>query len=94
MLYPTLSSAERALGCLWIKPPYANEDSVMAVRRELFVFMPFTEPWLDGSYSFIRRVVAPLGASQGQLYLYRADEIAVPGRITDQIREDWQARMS
>ena len=59
----------------------------MAVQRELFVIMPFTEPWSDGVHSFIRRVAALLGASHGQLYLYRADEIAVPGRITDQIRE-------
>jgi hypothetical protein len=29
-----------------------------------------------------------LGAAQGRLYLYRADEIAAPGRITDQI---WEA---
>jgi hypothetical protein len=35
----------------------------MAVQREPFVIMPFTEPWSDGVSSFIRRVVALLGAS-------------------------------
>jgi hypothetical protein len=49
--------------------------------------MPFGATWSDGTYAFIRRSVAKLDAPTGGFRLYRADEIAEPGQITDQIKE-------
>jgi hypothetical protein len=54
---------------------------------ELFVIMPFGEPWSDGTYAFIRRAVGQLDAPEHGLRLYRADEIASPGQISGQIRD-------
>jgi nucleoside 2-deoxyribosyltransferase len=42
-------------------------------------------PAATGVYDFIRRSVEQLGAPEGVLRLYRADDIADPGKITDQI---------
>ena len=53
---------------------------------EIFVVMPFSEPWSAGIYDFIMRSADELGAPQGALRVYRADEIAAPGTITDQIK--------
>ena len=47
-----------------------------------FVVMPFGESWSDQIYAFISRAVATL---DGRAVAIRADEIAKPGRITDQI---------
>ena len=54
---------------------------------ELFVIMPFSEAWSAGTYAFIRRTVDRLGAPEGALRLYRADEIAAPGQISQQIKD-------
>lgn len=56
-------------------------------RVDLFVIMPFGEIWSDGTYAFIRRAVARLEPPEEGLHLYRADEIAAPGQITDQIKD-------
>lgn len=47
-----------------------------------FVVMPFDEDWSDSVYSFIKRVVEKFN---GDVIALRADDIASPGRITDQI---------
>ena len=49
-----------------------------------FVVMPFREEWSNNVYGFIQRAVDRLG---GRLEAIRADEIAMPGRINDQIME-------
>lgn len=54
---------------------------------EVFVLMPFREPWSDDVYAFIQRAQDRMGASIGAVHLYRADDIAAPGRITQQIEE-------
>jgi hypothetical protein len=54
---------------------------------ELFVIMPFSEAWSDGIYAFIRRTIERLEAPEGELHLYRADEIAQPGQISQQIKD-------
>jgi hypothetical protein len=61
--------------------------SAASGRTELFVIMPFTEPWSDGTYAFIRRTVRRIDPSQGELSLYRADEIAKPGQITQHVKD-------
>jgi hypothetical protein len=53
---------------------------------DIFVIMPFSEPWSAGIYAFVRRAFAKL-ESPDELRLYRADEIADPGQISDQIRK-------
>lgn len=47
-----------------------------------FVVMPFGEAWSDDTRHFIRDAVDGLG---GELIAIRADEIAAPGKITQQI---------
>jgi len=47
-----------------------------------FVVMPFREDWSDGVHAFIGRAVKRL---DGKMRTLRADEIALPGRITQQI---------
>jgi hypothetical protein len=54
---------------------------------EVFVIMPFSEAWSDGIYAFIRRTIERLEAPEGELHLYRADEIAQPGQISQQIKD-------
>ena len=54
---------------------------------ELFVVMPFSKTWSAGAYAFIRRAVKRLEAPEGALHLYRADEIAEPGQISEQIKD-------
>ena len=61
-------------------------DDALA-RADLFVIMPFSEPWSEGTYALIRRAVRQIGAPKGALSLLRADEIAEPGQITQQIKE-------
>jgi hypothetical protein len=68
-------------------PSEAAPAEALASRVDLFVLMPFTQPWSEGVYSFIHRATRTLGAPEHVLHLYRADEIARPGRITDQIKE-------
>jgi hypothetical protein len=53
----------------------------------LFVIMPFSETWSDGTYAFIRRAVKAVGIPADDIHLYRADEIASPGQISDQIKD-------
>jgi len=53
----------------------------------LFVIMPFSETWSDGTYAFIRRAVTRIGISAAGIHLYRADEIASPGQISGQIKD-------
>jgi hypothetical protein len=54
---------------------------------QLFVIMPFSEPWSAGIYDFIKRAVARLDISVERIHLYRADDIVFPGQISFQIRE-------
>ncbi|MGO9077666.1 MAG: hypothetical protein ACLQDY_01290 [Streptosporangiaceae bacterium] len=54
---------------------------------ELFVIMPFSETWSAGTYAFIRRAVERLDTPAGTFRVYRADEIAEPGQITQQIKD-------
>lgn len=54
---------------------------------ELFVIMPFGEAWSDGTYVFIRRAVARMDIAAEDVHLYRADEIASPGQISEQIKD-------
>ena len=54
---------------------------------DLFVIMPFSDPWSDGTYALIRRAVRQIDTPEGALDLYRADEIAEPGQITQQVKE-------
>lgn len=68
-------------------PLARTPGQAMRVQRELFVVMPFSEPWSDGTYALIRRAVSRLDISAGEFRLYRADEIATPGQITDHIRD-------
>ena len=55
------------------------------VPRVIFVLMPFSEPWSDGAYDLIRRVVDSL-AVELVLSVYRADDIASPGKIPEQVK--------
>jgi len=49
-----------------------------------FIVMPFGEPWSDTVHSLIRRANDAL---DGRIVSIRADDIADPGRITNQIAE-------
>ena len=69
---------------LGAQPPATETASGPA---ELFVIMPFSETWSAGIYAFIRRTVERLEAPVGALHLYRADEIAKPGQISQQIKD-------
>jgi nucleoside 2-deoxyribosyltransferase len=75
------------------RPPGLSAAAVLpatsgnaATRADLFVIMPFSEPWSDGTYALIRRAVGQIDAPDGALRLYRADEIAEPGQITQQVK--------
>lgn len=71
-----------------IVPTVAPEDTATpSTRTELFVIMPFSESWSDSTYAFIRRVVERLDASDRMVHLYRADDLAEPGQITQQIKD-------
>jgi hypothetical protein len=50
-----------------------------------FIVMPFEKPWSDAVHSFIRRAIE---AFDGNVVPIRADEIAAPGKITNQIVEE------
>ena len=56
-------------------------------RIEIFVLMSFSEPWSADVYDFIRRASEQMGAPEEALHVYRADDIAAPGRITQQIED-------
>lgn len=58
-----------------------------ATALALFVIMPFSEPWSDSTYELIRQAVRQIDTPHGALRLYRADEIAEPGQITQQVKE-------
>jgi hypothetical protein len=53
---------------------------------DFFVIMPFGQAWSDGTYAFIRRAVRKLENPE-QVHLYRADQIAAPGQISEQIKD-------
>ncbi|MDA8332301.1 MAG: hypothetical protein M0027_14095 [Candidatus Dormibacteraeota bacterium] len=52
-----------------------------------FILMPFREPWSDDTHACIEAACASLKAEWPELQWRRADQIAEPGRITDQIME-------
>lgn len=64
-----------------------TDTKVASEKIELFVIMPFGESWSAGTYAFIRRVVEKLEPPPGEIRLYRADEIAQPGQISQQIKD-------
>jgi hypothetical protein len=68
-------------GNIFADSPYAVGEST---QIEIFVLMSFA-PGFDGVYDFVRRSVDQLNASEELIRLYRADDIAEPGKITDQI---------
>jgi len=53
----------------------------------LFVIMPFSEPWSDSTYELIHQAVRQIDTPHEALRLYRADEIAEPGQITQQVKD-------
>ncbi|MHB8325639.1 MAG: hypothetical protein ACYDEA_00355 [Candidatus Dormibacteria bacterium] len=53
----------------------------------VFILMPFREPWSDDTHACIEATCASLQAEWPALQWQRADQIAEPGRITDQIME-------
>jgi hypothetical protein len=68
-------------------PSPAKPEALSVIDGSFFVIMPFGAPWSDGIYAFIRRAFTRLRISPEQGRLYRADEIASPGQISDQIKE-------
>jgi hypothetical protein len=50
--------------------------------RDVFVLMPFGPSWSGEAYAFVRDAA---GALANTIHVFRADEIAEPGRITEQI---------
>jgi hypothetical protein len=70
-----------------IRPRQVKTPAAPGPTGDFFVIMPFTESWSDGTYAFIRRAFERLSISVKQGRLYRADEIAAPGQISDQIKE-------
>ena len=78
---------QSAPGTVMTRFAQAHSPAANARPAELFVIMPFGESWSDGTYAFIRRAVAKLDIRAGQVHLYRADEIALPGQISDQIKD-------
>ena len=56
-----------------------------AVSPSVFILMPFAEPWSDKVHDTIKHACAEAAASAPGLTWLRADDIAEPGRITDQI---------
>jgi hypothetical protein len=57
-----------------------------ATTADFFVIMPFGQAWSDGTYAFIRRAIYKLENPE-QVHLYRADQIATPGQISEQIKD-------
>ena len=55
-----------------------------------FVVMPFSQLWSNEVYAFVRKAVTMLGATDGAVHVYRADDIAEPGQITEQIKQSLQ----
>jgi hypothetical protein len=56
-----------------------------AVSPGVFILMPFAEPWSDNMHDTIKQACAEAASSVAGLTWLRADDIAEPGRITDQI---------
>jgi hypothetical protein len=63
-----------------------RSDSSTEGDGRIFVIMPLSEDWSRGVYDMIKRVVESLGLDP-RTDVYRADDVAKPGRITDQIVE-------
>jgi hypothetical protein len=74
-------------GAVLTQPTQTSPSAASAATSELFVIMPFSEAWSDGTYAFIRRAVEELGIPPEEIHLYRADEIASPGQISEQIKD-------
>lgn len=74
----------------WCVAAQPNRDRLAPVSptSTAFIVMPFREEWSDTMYDFIRRCIDRL---DGRLQSVRADEIAMPGRINDQIIEQIRA---
>ena len=70
-----------------VRPPHTSSPTASVTSGDFFVVMPFTESWSEGTYAFIRRAFERLDISAEQGRLYRADEIAAPGQISDQIKK-------
>lgn len=67
--------------------PSSNTPSGTAAGQnqiKVFTLMPFNEGWSMGAFDFFRRAVNAM-TLEPKAYIYRADDIEVPGRITDQI---------
>jgi hypothetical protein len=63
-------------------PLVATSASSPAHPRRAFVLMPFRPTWSGPVYEMVKRAAEGLDLTVG-----RADDIATPGRITDQIVE-------
>ena len=80
------AAAEEMLGGPGATPPVVLTEADADVRRRyVFIAMPFGELWSDGVHATIVRACESLGSEGVVLHWQRADEIARPGRITDQI---------
>jgi hypothetical protein len=56
-------------------------------RTHVFVIMPFSEEWSASTYAMIRQAVDSIDLPS-PIEVTRADDIRVPGRITDQIMQE------
>jgi hypothetical protein len=56
-----------------------------AVSASVLILMPFGEPWSENVHDTIKQACAEVATSVAGLTWLRADDIAEPGRITDQI---------
>jgi len=56
-------------------------------RLGIFLIMPFGCSWSDDTYLMIKEVTGQLETEQLEVDVFRADDIAAPGKITDQIME-------
>jgi hypothetical protein len=75
------------LPALHAAPAPAAASGSATARPALFVIMPFSEPWSDSTHALIRQVVRQIDTPHGALRLYRADGIAEPGQITQQVKD-------
>lgn len=64
--------------------PFAGPESPAEISTSIFVIMPFGTTWSAGIYDLIKRATESL-RPEHDVAVYRADEIARPGKITDQI---------
>ena len=56
-----------------------------ALPTSVFILMPFAEPWSENVHDAIEQACAEAAVTVEGLTWQRADDIAQPGRITDQI---------